>query len=151
MKVHDNQSRRSNWQLLKRIQDGGPEEEENSCRSACRVHDSEEVDNLQADDSVASVTMLFTPGLFRRSFFSFSSGAARQFLQVREGRWEGGREGAGICPRQWTGADCRLCVCLLCVYYRPFLPHSEPSRHQSRSARQAAACRSRAKEIEPLT
>lgn len=69
--VQDSQSRDCNWQLLKRIQDGGPGEEKNSCRSACRVHDSEEADNLQTDDSVASVTLLFTPGLFRRfSFFS---------------------------------------------------------------------------------
>lgn len=110
-----------------------------------------EVDNLQTDDSVASVMLSSNPG--SRSFFPFFfffTGLETSSADVRGERGEvgsGGRRGRQV-------DRCRLpsCVCAFRVpSYRPFLPHSEPSRHHSRPARPAAAFRSRAKEIEPLT
>lgn len=142
MKVHDNQSRRSNWQLLKRIQDGGPEEEENSCRSACRVHDSEEVGNLQTDDSVASVTMLFTPGLFRRSFFFFLFPLGPRDNSCRRERGGGREGGKGQAFAPGSGpVPTAVCVCAFCVSttVRSFLTQNRAVISHGRPGKQLLA------------
>lgn len=111
-----------------------------------------EADNLQTDDSVASVMLSSTPvvqgdflPLFSLLFWTRDKSCRCERGAREGGEWREVGQASGPVPTA-------VCVCAFRVpSYRPFLPRPEPSRHHSRPARPAAAFRSRAKEIEPLT
>lgn len=94
------------------------------------MHDSEEVDDLQTDDSVASVIVVVRPWFKEIFFFSFLDARQNPAGVRGEVRVEGG---AG----KWTRADCRLCVHILCGLL-PSVPSSLRTEPSSVTAGQAS-------------